>query len=106
MRITRIAAALLAAASFAAPAAAEGSYHVRNDTGEPQSCGVRLPGSRAMERIVLPRGGEWRGSHRSDRPRMLVCHNVSRLREFRLESGRSYSLTKTGAGTLVLSSAN
>ena len=106
MRATTIAAILFAAASFAAPAAAEGSYHVRNETGEPQSCGVRYPGSQAIERIVLRRGGEWRGTHRSDRPRTLVCQNANRMREFRLESGRSYALTKTGTGTLVLSGAN
>ena len=103
MRAISIAAALVAAASFAVPVAAAGTYHVRNDTGEPQVCGVRYPGSQAIERIVLGRGGEWRGTHRSDRPRTLVCFNANRPREFRLESGRSYSLTKTGTGTLVLS---
>ena len=106
MRAITIAAAMVAAASFAVPAAVAGTYHVRNDTGESQGCGVRYPGSQAIERIVLRRGGEWRGTHRSDRPRTLVCHNANRPREFRLESGRSYSLTKTGAGTLVLSNAN
>ena len=106
MRSIAIAAALFAAASFAVPSAAAGTYHVRNDTGEPQVCGVRYPGSQAIERILLRRGGEWRGTHRSDRPRTLVCYNASRAREFRLESGRSYSLTKIGTGTLVLSNAN
>jgi hypothetical protein len=106
MRVITVAAALLAAASLAGPAAAEGNYHVRNDTGEPQYCVVRHPGSQSFERIVLRRAGEWRGTHRSDRPRTLVCMNANRYREFRLESGRHYSLTKTGAGTLVLSGIN
>ncbi len=102
MRVITTAAALLAAASFAAPAAAQGSYHVRNDTGESQNCNVRYPGSQAAERIVLSRGGEWRGTGRAGRPRTMICIVESRTFTFRLEPGRTYTLTKTGAGTLIL----
>ena len=102
MRVITTAAALLAAAWLAAPAAAQGSYHVRNATGEPQHCNVRYPGSQAAERIVLSRGGEWRGTGRGDRPRTMICMAASRAYSFRLEPGRTYTLTKTGAGTLIL----
>lgn len=106
MRKIAIVTIALGAAAAATPAAAEGSWYVRNDTGEPQTCTVRYPGSQATESIVLRRGGEWSGTHRSDRPRTLICQTASRPLQFRLLSGQRYVLTKTGAGVLTLSTAN
>jgi hypothetical protein len=106
MRRIAIVAALLGAATIATPAAAEGTWYVRNNTGEAQTCTVRYPGSQAVESIVLRRGGEWSGTTRSDRTRTLICQTASRPMQFRLQSGQRYTLTKTGAGVLVLSNAN
>jgi hypothetical protein len=106
MRRIAIVTAILGAAVTATPALAEGTWYVRNDTGESQTCTVRYPGSQAVESIVLRRGGDWSGTTRSDRTRTLICQTASRPRQFRLESGQRYSLTKTGAGVLVLSAAN
>lgn len=108
MRKTLIIAALAATASVAAPALAfaPGSFHVRNDTGESQSCGIRHAGSNSVEPLVLRAGGEWSGTSRTDRPSMLICSGRSRNMHFRMQSGQRYALRKTGAGTLILSSAN
>ena len=102
------AAALLAAVAAATPASAlaEGSFHVRNDTGESQHCSVRHAGSNYAAPILLPAGGEWRATSRTDRPSVLICRGASRDLTFRMRSGRHYALTKTGAGTLILSNAN
>ena len=103
-----ITAAALAGALAATPAFAfaEGSFHVRNDTGEAQNCSVRHAGSNYAAPIVLRAGGEWRATSRTDRPSVLICRGASRDMTFRMQSGRHYALTKTGAGTLTLSSAN
>jgi hypothetical protein len=108
MRAILATTALLAAIAVAGPASAfaEGSFHVRNDTGESQACTIRHAGSNYAAPIVLRAGGEWTGTSRSDRPSALICRGPSRDMTFRMQSGRHYALTKTGAGTLVLSSAN
>jgi hypothetical protein len=100
--------ALLAAIAFATPASAlaEGSFQVRNDTGEAQSCSIRYAGSNYAAPIVLRAGGEWSGTSRTDRPSVLICRGAARDMTFRMQSGRRYALAKTGAGTLVLTSAN
>ena len=107
MRKLIVAAAVLAGTLAAAPAAAfvAGSFHVRNETGEAQNCTVRHAGSNYAAPIALRAGGEWRGTSRTDRPSMLICRSAARDRTFRIQSGRSYSLQKTGAGTLTLSSS-
>jgi hypothetical protein len=99
---------VLAAALAGTPAFAfaEGSFHVRNDTGEAQNCTVRHAGSNYAAPIVLRAGGEWSGTSRTDRASTLICRGASRDMTFRMQSGRHYVLTKTGAGTLTLSSAN
>ena len=108
MKRIMTAAVLLAALSGAEPAfaLAEGSFHVRNDTGEAQNCTVRHAGSNYAAPIVLRAGGEWRGTSRTERASTLICRGASREMTFRMQSGRHYALTKTGTGTLVLSSAN
>ena len=100
--------ALLAAITAAAPAwaFAEGSFSVRNDTGESQNCSIRRAGSNYAEPIILRAAGEWSGTSRSDRPSVLICRGPARDMTFRMQSGRRYALTKTGAGTLVLANAN
>lgn len=101
-------AAALAATLAATPAFAfaEGSFHVRNDTGEAQNCRIRRAGSNYAEPIVLRAGGEWHGTGRTDRASTLICRGASRDLNFRMLSGQHYALTKTGAGTLVLANAN
>ncbi len=101
-------AALLAAIAGAGPAfaMAEGSFYVRNDTGESQNCSIRHAGSNYAAPITLRAGGEWSGTGRTDRPSVLICRGAARDLNFRMQSGRRYALTKTGAGTLVLTSAN
>ena len=108
MRRIMAAAALLAAVAAATPALAlaEGSFHVRNETGEAQNCSIRYAGSNYAAPIVLRAAGEWSGTSRSDRPGTLICRGASRDLTFRMQSGQHYALRKTGAGTLVLSSAN
>jgi hypothetical protein len=108
MKRIMTAAAILAALASAGPAfaLAEGSFHVRNDTGEAQNCSMRHAGSNYAAPIVLRAGGEWSGTSRTDRASVLICRGAARDMTFRMQSGRHYALTKTGAGTLVLSSAN
>ncbi len=108
MRTIMATTALLAAITIAAPAwaYAEGSFHVRNDTGESQNCTIRHAGSNYAAPIVLRAAGEWSGTSRTDRPSVLICRGAARDLTFRMQSGRRYALTKTGAGTLVLTSAN
>ncbi len=108
MRTIMATTALLAAVAVATPASAfaEGSFHVRNETGESQACTIRHAGSNYAAPIVLRAGGEWSGTSRTDRPSVLICRGASRDMNFRLQSGQHYALRKTGAGTLVLSSAN
>jgi hypothetical protein len=108
MRKLTITTALLATTLAAAPASAfaEGSFHVRNETGETQNCSIRHAGSNYAAPIVLRAGGEWSGTSRTDRASTLICRGASRDMTFRMQSGRHYALTKTGAGTLTLSSAN
>jgi hypothetical protein len=103
-----ITAAVLAGALAATPAFAfaEGSHYVRNDTGESQNCSIRHAGSKYAAPIVLRAGGEWSGTSRTDRPSVLICRGAARDMTFRMQSGRRYALTKTGAGTLTLSNAN
>ena len=103
---------VLAAAAFVttlaatpALALAEGSFHVRNQTGDTQSCTIRHAGSNYAAPIMLRADGEWRGTSRTDRPSVLICRGAARDLTFRLQSGRSYSLTKTGTGTLTLSAS-
>ena len=105
-KLVAAATALAMAVSTPAFAFAEGSFHVRNDTGESQNCSVRHAGSNYAAPIVLRAGGEWRATSRTDRPSVLICRGASRDMTFRMQSGRHYALTKTGAGTLTLSSAN
>src|ERR1700741_5321741 len=95
-----------ALAATPAFAFAEGSFDVRNDTGEAQNCSIRHAGSNYTAPIVLRAGGEWSGTSRTDRPSTLICRGASRDLTFRMQSGQHYALTKTGAGTLVLSNAN
>ena len=108
MRKLTITTALLATTLAAAPASAfaEGSFHVRNETGETQNCSIRHAGSNYAAPIVLRAGGEWTATSRTDRASTLICRGASRDMTFRMQSGRHYALTKTGAGTLTLSSAN
>ena len=105
----RVAAALIFAALAGADPAfalAEGSFYVRNDTGESQNCTVRHAGTNYAAPIVLRAGSEWSATSRTDRPSVLICRGAARDMTFRMQSGRRYALTKTGAGTLVLSNAN
>ncbi|HYD13916.1 MAG TPA: hypothetical protein VEC11_13790 [Allosphingosinicella sp.] len=108
MRGLIVAAAVLGTTLAAAPAfaLAEGSFHVRNETGEAQTCRVRHAGSNYAAPIVLRAGGEWSGTSRTDRPSTLICQGAARELNFRMQSGQHYALRKTGAGTLTLSSAN
>ncbi len=108
MRKVLIMLALTATVSTAAPALAfaPGSFHVRNETGESLSCGIRHAGSNSVAPIVLRANGEWSATSRTDRPSMLICSGPSRNLYFRLQSGQRYALRKTGAGVLVLSSTN
>ena len=89
-----------------ASAFAEGSFHVRNETGEPQYCTVRHAGSNYAAPIVLRAEGEWSGTSRTDRPSVLICRGATRDMTFRMQSGQHYALRKTGAGTLTLSPAS
>ena len=108
MRKILATATLLAATMVAAPALAfaEGSFHVRNETGEPQYCTVRHAGSNYAAPIVLRAEGEWSGTSRTDRPSVLICRGATRDMTFRMQSGQHYALRKTGAGTLTLSPAS
>ena len=108
MRKIMTAAIVFAALAAGGPAfaMAEGSFFVRNDTGEAQNCSIRYAGSNYAAPIVLRAGGEWSGTGRTDRPSVLICRGAARDMNFRMQSGRRYALTKTGAGTLVLSNAN
>ena len=108
MKRTITAAMAFAAIAGAGPAfaLAEGAHHVRNDTGESQNCSIRHAGSNYAVPIVLRAGGEWSGTSRTDRPSVLICRGAARDMTFRMQSGRRYALTKTGAGTLILSTAN
>jgi hypothetical protein len=67
---------------------------------------MRHAGSNYAAPIVLRAGGEWSGTSRTDRASVLICRGAARDMTFRMQSGRHYALTETGAGTLVLSSAN
>jgi hypothetical protein len=102
-----ITAAALATTLAAGPAFAfaPGSFHVRNETGEAQSCTIRHAGSNYAAPIVLRAGGEWSGTSRTERPSVLICRGAQRDLTFRMQSGRHYSLTKTGTGTLTLSAS-
>ncbi|HTU10193.1 MAG TPA: hypothetical protein VMG08_04770 [Allosphingosinicella sp.] len=107
MRKIMAAAIVVTMAGAAAPAlAAEGSFHVRNETGESQNCTVRHAGSNYAAPIVLRANGEWSGTSRTDRPSVLICRGAARDLTFRMQSGRHYALRKTGAGTLTLAAAN
>jgi hypothetical protein len=107
MRKLIITAAALAGTLAATPALAfaQGSFHVRNDTGEAQNCTIRHAGSNYAAPIVLRAGGEWTGTGRTQRPSVLICRGASRDLTFRMQPGRHYSLAKTGTGTLVLNAA-
>lgn len=104
MRKSITLAAVLAGTLAATPAfaLAAGSFHIRNDTGEAQNCTVRHAGSNYAAPIVLRAGGEWAGTSRTERASVLICRGTAREMTFRMQSGRHYSLTKTGTGTLVL----
>ena len=108
MRKILATATLLAATMVATPASAfaEGSFHVRNETGEPQYCTVRHAGSNYAAPIVLRAEGEWSGTSRTDRPSVLICRGATRDMTVRMQSGQLYALRKTGAGTLTLSPAS
>jgi len=107
MRKIMAATIALGMAATATPAlAAEGNFHVRNETGETQNCTIRHAGSNYAAPIVLRAAGEWSGTSRTDRPSVLICRGAARDMNFRLQSGQHYALRKTGAGTLTLASAN
>ena len=108
MRMIMATTGLLAAIAVAAPALAyaEGSFHIRNETGEAQNCTVRHAGSNYAAPIMLRAGGEWSGTSRTERASTLICRGASRDLTFRMQSGQRYALRKTGAGTLTLSGAN
>ena len=61
--------AALATASAAAPALAfaPGNFHLRNETGESQTCGIRHAGTNYIAPIILRADGEWSGTSRTER---------------------------------------
>ncbi len=108
MRKLIVVAAALAGTLAATPALAlaEGSFHVRNETGETQNCSVRHAGSNYAAPIILRADGEWSGTSRTDRPSVLICRGAARDMTFRMQSGQHYALRKTGAGRLTLAVAH
>ena len=70
MRKLALGAAALVTMLAATPALAlaEGSFHVRNQTGEAQSCSIRHAGSNYAAPIMLRADGEWRAVQREGHP--------------------------------------
>jgi len=73
MKTMATAALAFAALAGADPAfaLAEGSFYVRNDTGQAQNCTVRHAGTNYAAPIVLRAGGEWSATSRTDRREVL-----------------------------------
>jgi hypothetical protein len=102
-------AALLAALAGASPALAapEGTFHIRNASGTPLSCMLRVergesftrfglrPGSRIRLTLDLSHGG-----------RLLICSSsVYRRFSFPVGAGGAYELIETSHGELRLRTA-
>jgi hypothetical protein len=92
----------LAAAATPAPALAEGSYSIRNETRRPLTCGLRRERGEVLDRLALRAGGEWRQTTARDGPRTLVCYDGPLRATFRLRSGVRYALIEGSRGSLSL----
>lgn len=102
MRKLTIVALSLAGAAVPAPAFAQGSYYIRNDTQRPLTCGLRRPRSEVMVPLALGPGREWREETARSDTRVLICYNGAQRQTFRLVSGQRYALSEDNAGTLRL----
>ncbi|HTU10192.1 MAG TPA: hypothetical protein VMG08_04765 [Allosphingosinicella sp.] len=105
MRRTSIAAVVLAGTAMPAPALANGTYHVRNETQRPLTCGIRRPRSEVTIPVTLRPGGDWSQATARDETRTLICYNGHRRQTFRLQSGQRYALSEDGNGVLWLRAA-
>jgi hypothetical protein len=104
MRIV-IAAASLAAIAGAAPAFAEGTYHIRNASQTRLMCALRRQRGSAFYRFTLLPGRAFRQTVGTDGERVLTCSSsLYRRTVFRIRAGRSYDLIETGTGALRLRS--
>jgi hypothetical protein len=56
-----------------APALAQGSYRLRNDTRQTQNCRLDRPHRTVSDRFVLRPGAEWSQAAQGSVPRRLVC---------------------------------
>ena len=94
--------ASLAIAAMPAPALAAGDYSVRNETRHGLSCGLRREGRSAMDRFVLPPGGEWRQATEGEGVRTLICPEGRIQPPLRMRSGVRYALVRLRSGVLAL----
>ncbi|HYD13915.1 MAG TPA: hypothetical protein VEC11_13785 [Allosphingosinicella sp.] len=102
MRISIMAALVLAAVSAPATALAAGSYYVRNDTRQLATCGARRPRSQVTDQVSLRPGAEWSQTTERDETRTLICYIGVRRQTFRMVSGQRYALLEAENGALWL----
>ena len=99
-------AALLAASAGASPALAapEGTYHIRNASGTPLSCLLRVERGESFTRFGLRPGSQVRLTlDLSHGGRLLICSSsVYRRFTFRVDAGRTYELIETSHAGLRL----
>lgn len=96
--------AAVSAAAAPALASPEGSYRIRNASGTPLSCMLRVERGESFYRFGLRPGREIRRTlDLQHGPRLLICSSsVYRRFTFRVEAGRAYELIETRSGALRL----
>ena len=98
---------VLAAVSAGAPpalASPEGTFHIRNASGTPLSCMLRVERGESFYRFGLNPGREVRQTlDLRHGGRLLICSSsVYRRFSFRVVPGRTYELLETSQGELRL----
>jgi hypothetical protein len=96
--------AVVSAGASPAVASPEGTYRIRNASGTPLSCMLRVERGESFYRFGLRPGSEIRPTlDLRHGGRLLICSSsVYRRFTFRVESGRAYELTETSHGELRL----
>ena len=96
--------AAVSAGGSPALAAPEGTYRIRNASGTPLSCMLRVERGESFYRFGLNPGSEVRPTlNLQHGGRLLICSSsVYRRFTFRVEAGRAYELIETSHGELRL----